>query len=70
MDRTLLNMTSALIAWGWPVLLSFLVTPLLLEGLGIDAFGVRSILIMIVGYFSMLNFGISGAVTKYLSEHI
>jgi O-antigen/teichoic acid export membrane protein len=70
MDRTLLNMSSAMIAWGWPVLLSFLITPLLLRGLGLDAFGVRSILIMMVGYFSMLNFGISGAVTKYLSEYI
>lgn len=69
MDRTLLNMLSSIIAWGWPVFLSFLITPLLLSELGVDEFGVRSILIMIVGYFSVLNLGISGAVTKYLSDY-
>ena len=69
-NQNIRNMLSGVIGWGWPVLLAFAVTPYLLEGLGVEGFGIRSILIMLVGYFSMLNFGISGAATKYMSEYI
>jgi O-antigen/teichoic acid export membrane protein len=69
-NQNIRNMLSGVIGWSWPVLLAFAVTPYLLEGLGEEGFGIRSILIMLVGYFSMLNFGISGAVTKYMSEYV
>ena len=69
-NQNIRNMMSGVIGWSWPVLLAFVVTPYLLEGLGEEGFGIRSILIMLVGYFSMINFGVSGAVTKYMSEYV
>ena len=69
-NQNIRNMLSGIIGWSWPVLLAFAVTPYLLEGLGEEGFGIRSILIMLVGYFSMINFGLSGAVTKYISEYV
>ena len=69
-NQNIRNMLSGVIGWSWPVLLAFAVTPYLLEGLGEEGFGIRSILIMLVGYFSMINFGLSGAVTKYMSEYV
>ena len=69
-NQNIRNMLSGVIGWSWPVLLAFVVTPYLLEGLGEEGFGLRSILIMLVGYFSMINFGVSGAVTKYMSEYV
>ena len=69
-NQNIRNMLSGVIGWSWPVVLAFAVTPYLLEGLGEEGFGIRSILIMMVGYFSIINFGISGAVTKYMSEYV
>lgn len=63
-----LNITTSFFSWGWPVLLSFLITPLLLKYIGKDTFGVRALISTVAGYFVLFDLGLNGAGTKYLAE--
>lgn len=64
--NTLLN----LIGLGTPVVLAFLSIPLLIKGIGTDRFGVLSIAWMVLGYFSLFDFGIGRALTKSVAEYL
>ncbi len=55
---------------GLLILVSFLVLPSIVHGLGGERFALLSLLWAFVGYFSLLDFGISRAITKYLSGAI
>jgi len=68
-EMAIINLLTSALAWGWPVLLSFVTTPLIVRGLGNDAYGVRSLVVSITGYFAILDLGLNGAVTKYLAEY-
>lgn len=64
--NTLLN----LIGLGTPVVLAFLSIPILIKGIGTDRFGVLSIAWMVLGYFSLFDFGIGRALTKSVAEYL
>lgn len=68
-EMTIVNLMTSALAWGWPVLLAFVATPLIVRGLGNDAYGIRSLVVSITGYFALLDLGLNGAVTKYLAEY-
>lgn len=68
-EMTIVNLLTSALAWGWPVLLSFVATPFIVLGLGNDAYGIRGLIISITGYFALLDLGLNGAVTKYLAEY-
>ena len=48
---------------------AFLCVPSIVRMLGVEKFGLLSILWLFVGYFSLLDFGIGAASVKFLSEH-
>lgn len=64
--NTVLN----LVGLGTPVILAFLSIPLLIKGIGTDRFGVLSIAWMVLGYFSLFDFGIGRALTKTVAEFL
>ncbi|MCX6053814.1 MAG: oligosaccharide flippase family protein [Chloroflexi bacterium] len=68
-EKVIINLLTSALAWGWPVLLAFVTTPMIVRGLGNDAYGVRSLVVSITGYFALLDLGLAGAVTKYLAEY-
>jgi O-antigen/teichoic acid export membrane protein len=70
MDRTILNLFTSALAWGWPVLLAFFVTPVLVRGMGNDSYGIRGLTTALVGYFAVMDLGLNGAVTKFLAEYV
>ena len=49
---------------------AFLSIPILVRGMGEEAFGVLTLVWMVVGYFSILDFGVGQASVKFLAEHI
>ncbi len=63
-NNTLYNILGAI----WAVLLSLCTTPYIVYKLGNDSFGIFSVVMVIAGYFSILDFGFGSAVIKYLSE--
>ncbi|HZQ20800.1 MAG TPA: flippase [Terriglobales bacterium] len=53
-----------------PMLLAAVAIPLLIHHLGVDRFGILSLVWILVGYFSLFDFGVGRAITKLLAETI
>ena len=64
------NSVLNLIGQGGPLVAAFFAIPLLVKGLGIDRFGVLTLAWMVIGYFSLFDFGIARALTKFVAEKL
>lgn len=53
-----------------PLIVAFFLIPLLIKALGTERFGLLTIAWMLVGYFSLFDFGLGKALTKATSEKI
>jgi len=51
-----------------PLVLALFSIPVLIEGMGIERFGLLSIIWMVVGYFSLFDLGFGRALTRIISE--
>ena len=49
--------------------ISFFLSPFIVHKLGDEAYGVWSLLVSVVGYLGLLDFGVRGAVTRYVAKH-
>jgi len=54
---------------GWFLILVFLTTPYIVHKLGTSAYGVLSMVTVVIGYFGFLDLGLGQAVIKYVSEY-
>ena len=59
-----------LLGQGVPLLVALLTIPQLIQGLGIDRFGVLSLAWMVIGYFSLFDMGLGRALTKLVAEKL
>jgi O-antigen/teichoic acid export membrane protein len=64
--NSFLNLSSEV----WTVLVIFTTMPVVIRTLGKDAFGLFSLAWVVLGYMTMLDFGVSRAATKFVSEHL
>ena len=64
------NVLYNLIGYGSPLLFAVVLIPPLIAKLGDERFGILSIAWMVLGYFSLLDFGIGRSLTKIISERI
>lgn len=60
--------------WNWTAflfvaLVGFFLSPFIVRHLGGTAYGVWSLLVALVGYLGLLDFGVRGAVTRYVAHH-
>lgn len=53
----------------WPLVLTLFITPVILDGLGKEKFGIWVIVSSFIGILGLLNLGLSSASLKYLSEY-
>jgi O-antigen/teichoic acid export membrane protein len=53
-----------------PVIAAFLFVPRLVRGLGIDRFGILSLAWMLIGYFSLFDLGMGGALTRMVAQRV
>lgn len=53
-----------------PLLVGLAAVPLLLRALGIERFGLLSLIWMLTGYFGLLDLGFGRALTKLVAEHV
>lgn len=53
-----------------PLVVGFFAMPFLVHGLGIERFGVLTISWVVIGYFSIFDFGLGRALTKIVAEKI
>jgi O-antigen/teichoic acid export membrane protein len=54
--------------WLWPVVLSLFATPIIVRGLGVEAYGLLSILGLVMGYLGSLASPVGAASVKYLAD--
>lgn len=63
---------NAIANWGaflYVAIVSFFLSPFVVQHLGGTAYGVWSLLVALVGYLGLLDFGVRGAVTRYVAHH-
>lgn len=51
-----------------PIMINFFITPILLRFLGEERYGLQSLMLVISGYFAIMDLGIDIPITKYLAE--
>ena len=64
------NVFYSLLGQTIPLLAALYAIPILLTGLGIDRFGIFNLVWIVVGYFSLFDFGIARAMTKIVAEKL
>ncbi|NOZ68895.1 MAG: polysaccharide biosynthesis protein [Deferribacteres bacterium] len=53
----------------WGILAALLLTPYIIERIGIERYGIWAITGVVTGYFGLLDFGIGTSFVKYMAEH-
>lgn len=59
-----------LFGMGTPMLVALFAIPLLIDGMGIERFGLLAIIWIGIGYFSLFDLGVGRALTKMVSERL
>lgn len=62
-SHTIWNMAGA----GLPLLVGLIAIPILIDHIGVEAFGLLSIIWTLIGYFSLFDFGLGRALTQQIS---
>lgn len=50
-------------------LIALLITPYIIRNLGVDAYGVFAIVSVVIGYISLIEFGIGNSLIKFIAEY-
>ena len=53
----------------WYKLLNLVLLPIIVAGLGKEGYGLYTFVVVIIGYYALLDLGIGSAVVKYISEY-
>lgn len=67
--RAMKNSLYSIVEFAWPILLSLFVTPIVVNGLGADAYGVLALVAVTLGLFGLLDLGIGGAAIRAVAHH-
>ena len=68
--KFLKNLSFGFISRIWRIILAIITIPYVVNKLGADAYGVLAVIMTLVGYFSLIEFGMLNTVVKYLSEFL
>ena len=68
LNRSSVNMLSSLFGYAVPMIISLVTTPIVLSQLGVESFGLISLVSVIIGYLSVMDMGLDLPITKYLAE--
>lgn len=61
-------MLSSLFGYAIPMIISLVTTPIVLNELGVSAYGLISLVSVIIGYLTVMDMGLDLPITKYLAE--
>jgi len=67
-NRSSINMISSLLGYAVPMAIAMITTPMVLEGLGVSAYGLVSLINVLIGYLTVMDMGLDLPITKYLAE--
>jgi O-antigen/teichoic acid export membrane protein len=64
------NAAINLLGQGAPMVVAIVAIPLLISGLGVERFGVLTLMWVVIGYFSLLDLGLSRALTQLVADRL
>jgi O-antigen/teichoic acid export membrane protein len=64
------NTLGNLLGDGSPFIVALITIPKLVHGLGIERFGLLTLVWMVIGYFGVFDFGLGRAVTNLVAQHL
>lgn len=53
---------------GIPLVVGFVTVPFIIKAMGLERFGILSLIWVVIGYFNFMDLGLSRATTKYIAE--
>ena len=68
LQRSSVNMLAGMAGYAVPMLVNLIATPFLLRGLGEAAFGLQSLVAVIIGYLTIMDMGLAWPIIKFLAE--
>lgn len=68
LQRSSINALASILGYVVPMLLSFATVPILIGHLGEAAYGLQSLVAVVIGYFAVMDFGLDWPIIKYLAE--
>lgn len=68
-SRLLSNISYNFLSQFWFLILGLVTTPYIVRKLGADAYGVLSIVSVVMGYFAVLDLGLGAATIKYIADY-
>lgn len=68
-NRSIINMLSGAVGYVIPMILNLAFTPIIVSKLGHDAFGLQSLVNVIIGYLMIADMGLDIPVTRYIAEY-
>jgi O-antigen/teichoic acid export membrane protein len=66
--KTVKNSLYSLLAFAWPITLSFIATPFIVRQLGTESYGILALVSSFVGFLAFLDLGIAPSLVKYTVE--
>ena len=67
-ERALKNISYSLLAFIWPVLIAFIVTPIIVHHYGIKEYGIYIFINTLISLAGLLDIGFASAVSKFIAE--
>lgn len=52
------------------IIYAFIMTPLIIKGLGNDKYGIWTLIMTCVGYITILDFGVQSALNRFIAKHV
>src|ERR1035437_9766847 len=68
LHRSSVNMISSLLGYTIPMIITFVTTPLLLHKLGTAAYGLQSLVAVVIGYLTFVDMGLDIPIVKLLAQ--
>lgn len=67
-ERVFKNISYSLLSFGWPVLIAFFVTPIIVNHFGVKEYGIYIFISTLVSLAGLLDTGVSTALSKFIAE--
>lgn len=67
-ERTLKNVSYSLLSFVWPVLIAFVVTPIVVNHYGVKEYGIYLFINTLISLAGLLDIGFASAVSKFIAE--
>lgn len=68
-QKIIKNTIYNIISYGYSAIVGFFLVPFVLKNLGVNRYGIWSLITMITGYFSLIDFGMGQSFERYIAEY-